>query len=150
MIRATTLSIACLLAPFVVAQPTAPALPWTTLPGALADAQASGRPVVVYAHADWCAPCHRLERETFADAAVRDRLARFALARLDLDDRDSGQTVGPYRLSPAAWAERLGVEAPPSLVLLAPDGAILGRVTGFLDAAPLLSILDAALADVEP
>jgi thiol:disulfide interchange protein len=147
MIRTTTILLITAFAPFAAAQP---ALPWTTLPAALADAQASGHPVMVYAHVDWCAPCHRLERETFADTAVRERLARFALGRLDLDDRDSEQQVGPYRLSPAEWAERLGAETPPTLVLLAPDGAVLGLVAGFLEPEPLLSILDAALAEVQP
>lgn len=127
-----------------------PDLPWTTLPGALADAASTDRPIVVYAHADWCAPCHRLEKTTFATDAVRDRLAHFALARLDLDDRDSKQQVGAYRLSPAEWAEQLGVEAPPSLVLLSPDGAVLGRVVGFLEPDALLPILDAALTDTRP
>lgn len=147
MIRITHTLLLLALTPLAAAQSV---LPWTTFPGALTDADASNRPVLVYAHADWCAPCHRLQHETFADAAVRERLARFALARLDLDDRDSEQQVGPYRLSPAEWAERLGVEAPPTLVLLAPDGAVLGRVTGFLEPEPLLSILDAALADAQP
>ncbi|MEM1043282.1 MAG: thioredoxin family protein [Bacteroidota bacterium] len=148
MIRRTLILL--LLAVAASAQPEPQAdLPWTTLPGAFADAAATDRPIVVYAHADWCAPCHRIEQTTFAAAAVRARFERFVLARLDLDDRDSKQQVGPYRLSPAAWAGRLGVEAPPSLVLLAPDGAVLGRVTGFLEPDALLPILDAALSDAQ-
>ncbi|MDX1531816.1 MAG: thioredoxin family protein [Rhodothermales bacterium] len=143
MIRLPPISL-LLVASAAAAQP---ALPWGSFPAALADAAASGRPVLVYAYADWCAPCHRLERETFADAAVRGRLARFALARLDFDDRESAQQVGPYRLSPAAWAERLGAEATPALVFLTADGAVLGRVAGFLEPAALLPLLDAALAD---
>lgn len=128
-------------------QPTPPV--WGTLPEALAEAAASGGPVLVYVRADWCGPCRRLERETYVDPAVARRLSRFALARLTFDDHERHQRLGPYRLSEAAWAARLGADATPTLVFLAPDGAVLGRHTGFLPPAGLLPLLDAALADVE-
>lgn len=123
---------------------------WHTLPEALAHARDEGRPALVYVQAAWCGPCRRLERETLADPAIAGRLGRFALARLGFDDRDRHQRVGPYRLSEAEWARRLGAETTPTLVLLAPDGSVLGRHTGFLPPAGLLPILDAALAAVPP
>lgn len=116
----------------------------------LAVALAAGRPTLVYVQAPWCGPCRRLERETFADAAVDARLDRFALARLTIDDHDRTHRVGPYRLTEAAWAARLGAAATPTLVLLGPDGAVLGRVAGFVPPDVLLSILDAAQASVHP
>lgn len=122
---------------------------WQTLPEALANAQADGRPTLVYVRAAWCGPCRRLERETFPEAAVAERLGRFALARLTIDDHDREHRVGPYRLSEAGWAARLGAEATPTLVLLAPDGAVLGRHQGFLSPTLLLPLLDAAL-DAQP
>lgn len=128
-----------------LAVPTA-AQGWRPLPEALVVAEASHVPAVVYVQAPWCGPCRRLERETFADPAVARRLAQMALARLTIDDRDATHRVGPYRRSEAAWAARLGAEATPTLVLLAPDGAVLARHTGFLPPDGLLSILDAALA----
>ncbi len=119
---------------------------WRALPDALALAAASDVPALVYVQAPWCGPCRQLERETFADPAVRARLARFALARLTLDDRDRHHRVGPYRLSEAAWSRRLGAEATPTLVVLTSGGAVLGRHTGALPPAGLLPFLDAALA----
>lgn len=124
-----------------------PAQAWRTLPEALALAQADARPALVYVQAAWCGPCRRLERETFTDPTVSAALNRFALARLTVDDRDRVQVVGPYRLSEAEWAARLGADATPTLVLLAPDGAVLGRHTGFLPPSGLLPLLAAALAD---
>lgn len=119
---------------------------WLSLPEALAVSQTEGRPALVYVHAAWCVPCQRLERETFPEAAVANRLGRFALATLVIDDHDREHRVGPYRLSEADWAARLGAEGTPTLVLLAPDGAVLARQRGFLTPDLLLPILDAALA----
>jgi thioredoxin-related protein len=66
---------------------------------------------------------------------------------LTIDDHDRTHRVGPYRLSEADWSTRLGAEATPTLILLAPDGGVLARYTGFLPADGLLPILDAALSD---
>ena len=124
----------------------APPVPeWQSLPEALAEAAASKRPALVYVRAAWCAPCRQLERETFADPAVAARLSRFARAKLVFDDYDRTHRLGDYRLSEAAWAAHLGAEATPALILLAPDGSILARQTGFLPPTGLLKILDAAL-----
>ncbi len=120
---------------------------WQTWTDAWSDATASSLPKLVYVRAAWCAPCRKLERETFSDPVVAERLRRFAQARITIDDFDSVQRLGGYRLSEAAWAARLGAETTPELILLAPDGAILARRSGFVPAAGLVSILDAALAE---
>ncbi|MEO0559010.1 MAG: thioredoxin family protein [Bacteroidota bacterium] len=126
--------------------PTLSTLDWRPLPEALALAQASDVPTLIYVQAAWCGPCRRLERDTFADTNVQARLARFALAQLTFDDRDRQHRIGPYRRSEAEWARRFGASATPTLVLLSPDGSVLGRHTGFLPPEGLLPILDAALA----
>lgn len=118
---------------------------WRPLPEAIALSAAEDAPTLVYVQASWCAPCRRLERETFADPSVARRLARFVRARLTIDEHERTLRVAGYRLSEAEWAERLGAQATPSIVLLGPDGRLLGRHTGFLPPAGLLPILDAAL-----
>ncbi|MEM1269494.1 MAG: thioredoxin family protein [Bacteroidota bacterium] len=122
---------------------------WGSLPDALSQAATEGRPALVYVQAAWCGPCRQLERDTFTDGTVAARLGQFALAQLTIDERDRTHRVGPYRLSEAEWAARLGAETTPTLVFLAPDGSVLGRHTGFLPAEGLLPILDAVLAAEE-
>lgn len=118
---------------------------WLGLNQALVLSEKSGAPTLVYVQAPWCGPCRRFERETFADATVAARLERFARARLTFDAYDDFVTVGGYRLSEADWSARLGAASTPTLIVLTPDGAVLGRHTGFLPPAGLLPILDAAL-----
>jgi len=130
---------------FVLAPTPPDTLEWKTLPKALGEAQTEQQPTLVYVHAAWCGPCRQLERETFTDARVLERLAQFSKAELTFDDRDTKHRVGPYRLSEADWAKRLGASSTPTLVVLSPDGGVLGRHTGFLPPDGVLPILDAAL-----
>lgn len=120
---------------------------WQSWTQAWSEAAASNRPTLVYVRAAWCAPCRKLERETFRDPAVVLRLRRFVRARLTIDDFDSVQRLGRYRLSEAAWAARIGVDTTPALVVLAPGGAVLVRYRGYVPAKGLLTILDAVLAE---
>ena len=57
---------------------------WLSLPDALDCAARERRPVPVYVHVDWCAPCRRMERETFP--LVAPLLGRFDPAGLEFDD----------------------------------------------------------------
>lgn len=64
--------------------PTAVRLNWrpfeeTTLKAALA----SGKPVLIDFHADWCVACVELERFTFSDSRVRELGQDFALLKVD-------------------------------------------------------------------
>ncbi|MDT7856257.1 thioredoxin family protein [Rubrivirga sp. S365] len=134
----------------LAAPPALAQVEWAPLPAALEAAEAQDRPALVYVQAAWCGPCRRLERETFADPAVQDRLRRFTRARLTVDDRDRQHRVDAWRLSEAEWAAHYGAEATPTLVFLAPDGTVLGRQFGFLPSSGLLPILDTALAAAAP
>ena len=107
------------------------AITWSSLPEALDRAAQTGLPIVLYIHASWCGPCRRMEQDVFPRSTPL--LARFARAKLDFDEHDARLEIGGVRQSPAAWARHFGADATPAFVLLAPDGAVIARATGFLD-----------------
>lgn len=112
---------------------------WQPLPQALAAAAQAGQPVLIYVHAPWCGPCRRMERDVFPDAVPL--LRRFALAGLDFDDHDTRIEIDGVTQSPFAWARYFGADATPAFVLLDPDGTVITRTTGFLDADRLSLLL---------
>lgn len=117
-----------------------------TLPEAIQLSRQTGAPILVYVSAPWCLPCRQLEKQTFSDPQVRERLAAFVRTRLIFDDEDTIHRVGPYRLSEAAWAGRFGAQSPPTLVILSPDGSSIGRLAGYYSPENIIPMLDAALA----
>lgn len=70
-------------------------------------------------YTDWCTWCKRLERETFADPAVRDELA--AMVALKLNAEKSG----------AEAAAQYGVDSYPTIVFTDPDGEEVDRILGY-------------------
>jgi len=93
---------------------------------ALAATLAGGKPAMLDFTADWCAPCHELERFTFSDRRVQEAVRGFRAFRADLTKFQSPETE--------ALKSRYGVHGVPTVVFLAPDGNEVraARVEGFL------------------
>lgn len=100
-----------------------------------------GRPVLMDFSADWCVPCHELERFTFTDRRVIAASADFERFKVDLtryDSAESEQLRADYAIT--------GV---PTIVFLAPDGREVraARVEGFLPPEPFLERMQTAVAE---
>ncbi|MGI4866223.1 MAG: thioredoxin family protein [Janthinobacterium lividum] len=110
---------------------TVPAPTWqASLPAALAEAQATHRPVLaVFSGSDWCKPCMMLKQEVFDQpefaSFAKDKvvLARFDFPRNRKNQLSPEQT----KLNEQAAAQLNKEGAFPAVVLLSPEGKVLAR-----------------------
>lgn len=106
------------------------------LDAALARARATGRLVMVDVFAEWCGPCHALDREVFSRQDVAAAVAAgFVPLRVDAET-GAGPEV----------ASRYHVVGFPTVLLLGPDGREVDRIFGFVEADGFLSRLADARA----
>lgn len=102
----------------------------------IARASAAGKPVLLDFYADWCVSCKEMERFTFTDAAVRDRMAEFVLLQADVTRNNADDK---------ALLKRFGLFGPPGIILFGEDGRELPvRVIGFQAADRFLASLERA------
>ncbi|MDY0013384.1 MAG: protein-disulfide reductase DsbD [Rhodocyclaceae bacterium] len=106
------------------------------LEGRLASAE---RPVLLDFYADWCVSCKEMERFTFSDPQVAERMKGFVLLKAD---------VTANTPQDKALLARFGLFGPPGILFFNPAGKELEdlRVVGFQQAAAFLPTLDLALA----
>jgi thiol:disulfide interchange protein DsbD len=105
------------------------------LEGKLAEAAQQGRWVLLDFYADWCVSCKEMERYTFGDAAVRNRLLQVMLLRADVTaDTDEDQ----------ALLRRFGLVGPPATLFFGPDRRERKqyRIVGYTDAKRFLAHLE--------
>ncbi len=92
------------------------------------------RPVMLDFYADWCVSCKEMERYTFADPAVRAKMADFTLLKAD---------VTANTAEDKALLARFGLYGPPGIIFFTPAGReIRGlRVVGFQEASVFMKQL---------
>jgi thiol:disulfide interchange protein DsbD len=112
-------------------------------PAALEAALASNTPVMMDFTANWCAPCHELERFTFTDGDVRRAAKSFRTFRVDLTRYNSPESE--------RFRREYEITGVPTVLFLTPGGEELrkARVEGFLPPKPFLDRMRMASAAFE-
>ena len=96
------------------------------------------RPVMLDFYADWCVSCKEMERFTFTDAGVAERMGRMLLLKADVTANTEEHK---------ALLKRFGLFGPPGIIFFDATGKELEgmRVVGFMKATPFATVLDRAL-----
>lgn len=99
--------------------------------------RSAGRPVMLDFYADWCVSCKEMERFTFSDPAVRDRLAGALLLRADVTANNDDDR---------ALLRRFKLFGPPGTIFFSPAGQEIGgtRVIGYQTTAQFIATLKSA------
>jgi thiol:disulfide interchange protein len=101
---------------------------WTPISFASAAAQRSNRPILYEFSAEWCGPCHLLEREVFMDTALAAKINdRYIAVKVVDRQREEG------RNEPAVQQliDRYGVNGFPTVVIASSDGKPREKVLGY-------------------
>lgn len=95
---------------------------------------ATDRPVMLDFYADWCVSCKEMEKFTFADPAVQQKLAGFTLLKADVTANSPDDK---------ALLARFGLFGPPGIIFFDAQGKEIDgvRVVGFQDAAHFIATL---------
>jgi thiol:disulfide interchange protein DsbD len=93
-----------------------------------------GKTVMLDFYADWCVSCKEMEKLTFVDPAVKDKLRNTILLQADVTANSEADKV---------LLKRFGLFGPPGIVFFATDGREIphSRVIGFQDTRTFLTSL---------
>ncbi|MBI1977766.1 MAG: thioredoxin family protein [Candidatus Omnitrophica bacterium] len=96
------------------------------------------KPVVIDFYADWCIPCHELERFTYSKPEVIQALEPFVRLKVDATDPDTKEVLEPI--------ERFEILGVPTVLFLGPDGKEISdtRITGFVSAKEFVEVVQVA------
>jgi len=116
--------------------PPPPTIKWEkNFDEALKKARKAGKPVIVDFWADWCAWCHRLDRNTYADPWVARKAQEFVAVKVNTEGSRKDVDV----------AVRYHVTSLPTVVFLSPEGRQLFRMNGYQGPGQFPRTLEGAL-----
>jgi thiol:disulfide interchange protein DsbD len=106
----------------------------------LQQATAKKQHVIVDFYADWCIPCHEMDKKTFSNARVIEKSREFVMLKADLTRTGTPEVE--------KLARQFNIVGVPTTIFIGPDGAERKqlRLVGFVPPDEFLQVMDNALA----
>ncbi|MBM2841851.1 MAG: hypothetical protein HW412_2379 [Bacteroidetes bacterium] len=116
-------------------------LKWMAFDAGMAEAQKTGKKVMIDVYTDWCGWCKRMDKDTYADNVVARYLnEKYVSIKLDAESatalRYRGQSYTEQELASA-----FGITGYPSIIFLAHDGEPITIYPGYADATKFKVVL---------
>jgi thiol-disulfide isomerase/thioredoxin len=121
--------IACFLVFSIEAQNSSIQFEQGTWDEILAKAKKENKPIFLDAYASWCGPCKWMAANIFTQNGVAEFYnTKFINAKIDMEKGEGVKLAKKYQ-----------VQAYPTLLILNPDGEVLHRICGALQAEPFIA-----------
>lgn len=110
-------------------------IPWSTdIESSLHRATESGQLVLLEFTADWCGYCRKMEKSTFTDPDVAQRISQdFVAVKVDADSNKD-------------LVKDLGIKGLPAILIVSSELKVIERISGFQTPEALIPKLDAVTA----
>ena len=106
---------------------------------ALNLASISNKIIMIEFMAEWCFPCKKMEKETFSNERVIEKLNEFILVKIDINEQ---QNIAKAYNGNARKYGGIGV---PNILFLDKEKNIVHRIVGFHNANQLITVMDSVL-----
>lgn len=114
---------------------------WYSMQQAQQLARQHNKKVLVYAGANWCIYCQKMDEEVFPKPRVIDSLnTYFYGVRVNIESR-APMLFNKKQTTQAQFARRHRVRATPTFIFLNSDGSVIGAQPGFIPAKTFSQLL---------
>ena len=98
------------------------------------SSKANNEKMIIDFYADWCIPCKELDKVTFSNPKVKEKLREFSTYKVDMTETMNERTE--------SLRNKFNIAVMPTVILINSKGEEVQRLTGFVGADEFLKIIN--------